>query len=151
MPETRLTPNLMLNHHVPHLNCNELGYSSFHISWWRHVFDRWSLPLDWIQPWLLVKKSPNFYWWFLVKPGQTSWIHPLLVIFFPFLCDNIENSWGKWTLWVSASFSISFSSWNLREVKKGQLEVMGALFDNKTGRVEFMGLFGDDHGEDWDF
>lgn len=30
------------------------------------------------------------------------------------------------------------------EVKKGQLEVMGALFDNKTGRVEFMGSFGED-------
>ena len=30
------------------------------------------------------------------------------------------------------------------EVKKGQLEVLGALFDNKTGRVEFMGSFGED-------
>ena len=29
-------------------------------------------------------------------------------------------------------------------MKKGQLEVLGALFDNKTGRVEFMGSFGED-------
>ena len=38
-------------------------------------------------------------------------------------------------------------------MKNGQLEVLGALFNNKTGRVEFIGSLVEDfdHGaEDWD-